>query len=391
VVHGQVATRVPHFVLAAGELSGDNLGAALIASLRQRWPNARFSGIAGPAMREAGCEVCYETSELSVMGLAEVIRHLPRLRRVMKGLTAHVLSEQPDAFIGIDAPDFNLRLAARVRPRGIRTIQYVAPTVWAWRERRVKVLEKTCDLVLCLLPFEEAFLGERGVCARFVGHPLADEIGPAADRSEARDRLGLTGDPVVALLPGSRMSEVDRLGPVFAAVASCLSERHRNIAFVVPAATDSIAQKLRSIFAVQLAAGNTQIVSGNARLAMAGADVSLVASGTATLECALVGCPMVMAYRTSPVTAAVVRSLGMLKIGRFALPNILANKSVVEEFLQEMAQPEAISNALDKLLNSDQARADMQASFAEIATGLRCGSADSAALAIAEFLDAQAH
>ena len=224
--------------IVAGESSGDQLGAALIAALRERVPDLQCFGVAGPKMIAAGCEAWAGAEELAVMGLAEVVRHLPRLLRLRASLAARFLASRPDVFVGVDAPEFNLGLAKRLHARGLRTVQYVSPQVWAWRQGRVRNIGRACDLVLCLLPFETAFYSSHGVPAVFVGHPLADQIPLEVDRQGARAALGLkTSATIVALLPGSRVGEVERLGTDFLQAAAWLAERRPDLEFIAPMAT----------------------------------------------------------------------------------------------------------------------------------------------------------
>ena len=235
--------------LVAGEASGDQLGAGLIEAARRIRPDLEFVGIAGPAMRAAGCQAWYSAEDLSVMGLVEVIRHLPRLVRIKKGLTARLKAEKPAVFVGIDAPDFNLRVASDLRADGIRTVQYVCPSVWAWRQGRVVTLRNSCDRVLCLLPFEAPYLEAHGVRATFVGHPFADQIPESSDTGAARKALGINSAVVVGLLPGSRMGEVTRLGPDFLRAAVRLRQEMPGLAFAAPMATPAI----RRAFEAQIA------------------------------------------------------------------------------------------------------------------------------------------
>jgi len=236
---------VPHrIVIIAGEKSGDRLGAGLIRAAHELNPDINFSGIAGPAMAAAGCEAWYDASELAIMGLVEPLMHLPRLWRITRDMEARLLADPPDLLIGIDSPDFTLRIERKLKKAGVRTVHYVSPTVWAWRHGRVKALRQSCDKVLCLFPFEESYLGEHGVPAEFVGHPLADDIPEQADATAARELLSLDSGQLVALMPGSRVGEVSRLGPVFAQTASWLTSRMPGIRFVAPMATPVV----RAIF-----------------------------------------------------------------------------------------------------------------------------------------------
>ena len=368
--------------LVAGEASGDVLGAAFIDAVRALRPDTRFYGVAGPRMQSAGCELLADSEELAVMGLAEILRHLPRLLRLRRHVTRSLLDDPPDLFVGIDAPEFNLGLAARLKQAGVPTVQYVSPQVWAWRQGRVRHIAKAVDLVLCLLPFETRFYAEHAVRAEFVGHPLADQIPLDIDRAAARRELGLPDDqPVVALLPGSRLGEVTRLGADFAAAAALLEPRAGVGAplFVAPMATP----RVREVFAGQVKAAGApvRLLDGQARLALAAADVVLVASGTATLETLLSKRPMVAAYKVAPLTAWVVRGLGLVKVPFFSHPNLLAGEALVPEFLQEQVTPQALADAVAAQLADVEGRARLQRAFTDIHLALRQDGARKAALA----------
>jgi lipid-A-disaccharide synthase len=385
-----VATRAPRLAVVAGETSGDQLGAALIDSLRARCPGIEVRGVCGPLMRSAGCESLADAHELAVMGLVEVLSHLPRLLRLRRRLRREFTDWQPDAFIGIDAPEFNLGLAAQLRRRGMKTVQYVSPQVWAWRERRVRRIAAACDLVLCLLPFEPPFYARHGASAQFVGHPLADQIPLDTDRAAARQRLGLqVQSTVVALLPGSRAGEVSRLGPDFIDAAAALSARQPGIEFIAPMAS----ARTRALFAADLVAagvaGQTgpsgvriKVLDGEARLALQAADAALVASGTASLEALLCRCPMVVAYRLGAATAFLLRALRLVRLPYFSLPNLLAAEKLVPEFFQEAVSAPALADALRMQLTDAPRRALLAERFRAIHVTLRCGGAAQAAAAV---------
>ena len=345
------------FGLVAGEASGDNLGAALLRELALRTPGARCFGVAGPRMAEAGCEVWQSSDALAVMGLAEILRHLPRLFGLRSHLLRRLLHERPDAFIGIDAPEFNLRLSAELKAAGIRTVQYVSPQVWAWRQGRVRTIGRAVDLVLCLLPFETRFYAEHGVRAVFVGHPLADQIPMVSDAQAARLRLGLAeGAPVVAVLPGSRRSEVGRLGGPFAATIAWLHRQRPELRFVAAMANAGARESFAAALARYASGVEVLLLDGRAQEAMAASDAVLVASGTATLECTLVKRPMVVAYRVAPITSWLLREFGLVKTQHFSQPNLLAERSLVPEFFQEQVRPELLGPAvLGQLERADRA------------------------------------
>lgn len=382
-----MASTAPVIALVAGEASGDNLGAALIEALRARLPDARFVGVAGPRMRAAGCEAIADSHELAVMGLAEVLRHLPRLLALRRRVTERLVTARPSVFIGIDAPEFNLGLAAKLKAQGIRTVQYVSPQVWAWRQGRVKGIGAACDRILCLLPFEPAFYAAHGVEARFVGHPLADQFPLQPDRAAARAALGLGADErVVAVLPGSRQGEVARLAAPFAGAAAWLASHRPGIRFVAPMVSAAVRARFEDAWAAVAPGVPVQLLDGRAREALAAADVVLVASGTATLETLLSKRPMVVAYRLSGLTAFLLRRLGLVKVRHFSQPNLLAGREVVPEFFQEAATPEALGAALLAWLDDPSRVAAAQAAFAEVHAQLRCGGAALAADAVMELV-----
>jgi lipid-A-disaccharide synthase len=368
--------------MVAGEASGDQLGAALIEALRARAPACEFRGVAGPRMRAAGCTALAAAGELAVMGLAEILAHLPRLWRLRRAVERAFLDWRPDVFIGIDSPEFNLGLAARLKSRGLRTVQYVSPQVWAWRQGRVRTIARDCDLVLCLLPFEPAFYREHTVRAVYGGHPLADQIAPMPDRAGARATLGLDlAARVVALLPGSRLAEVRRLGPIFLETAAWLRERRPDLQFIAPLASPETA----AAFAAAGAAGVRQL-DGQARLALQAADAALVTSGTATLEALLCRCPMVVAYRASALSAALVRGLRLVRVDHFALPNLLAGERLVPEHFQGAVRPQRLGAGVLRALEDAPYRAGLLERFAAIHAELRQDGAVRAADAILELV-----
>jgi lipid-A-disaccharide synthase len=360
-----------HIGLAAGEISGDQLGAALIERIRERCPEARFSGIAGPQMRAAGCEAVACSEDLSVMGLTEVLRHLPRLLRLRRRVARAFLRQPPRLFIGIDAPDFNLGLEKRLRRNGIATLHWVSPSVWAWRSYRVKKIRECVDEILTLFPFEAEFYRRHGVAARYVGHPLADEIGEQCGRRAAREKLALdTSGPCVALLPGSRRSEVQRLLPLFLEAARLCRQAEPGLQFVLPVAGENLlAQCQDSLRQPACAALDVRLLHGQARSAMCAADVVLLASGTATLECLLLRRAMVVAYRLHPVTYRLVRRL--LQVPFVSLPNILLGRPQVPEYLQSAATPEQLAAALLALLRDSDAASRQVEAYAGLHHTLR--------------------
>jgi lipid-A-disaccharide synthase len=374
-------------VLVAGEASGDQLGAALIRAIRLKEPDTRFTGIGGPLMKAEECDCWWDTSELSLMGLFEVISHLPRLTKLRRQLVQRVLEHKPDVFIGIDAPDFNLGVEKRLKARSIPVIHYVSPTIWAWRSGRVKTITKSTDRVMCLFPFEPDCYQQYPVAADYTGHPLADAIELEVDAGPARAALGLeTGGICVALLPGSRMSEVEKLSSAMLDAASILSKRYPDICFLMPAATELIGQYLRSVL-LEHSSVNCRILSGQSKEVMAAADVVICASGTATLEVMLVNRPMVVCYRVSGMTYSLMKWFKMLKTRFFSLPNILAGEALVPELLQHDANgPRMAQEVLGWMADSGR-RASLQSRFSAMHSELRCNASEKAAEAVSGLLD----
>ena len=379
-----------HFALIAGEASGDLLGGALIPALRARFPGARFSGVTGPRMQAAGCESLASIDRLSVMGIAEVLPKLPDLFRLRAELVDRLGAERPDVVIGIDAPDFNLGLERRLRERGLKTVQMVSPTVWAWRQGRVKTIAKAVDLVLCLFPFEPKFYAGHGVKAVYIGHPLAEELADPPSRAEAREALGLPADgPVLAVLPGSRGGELARLAVPFAQTAARLAARLPALHIVTPIAKPSLRPVMERAIAAHAPGLRWTLVDGQSRAAMRAADTVLRASGTATLECLLLDRTMVVAYRGSALTYFLLATLGMLKVKNVSLPNLLAAEAVVPEYLQDAAQPGAMSEALRALIQEPAAAQRQLAQFGAVREELRRNAAQASAAAIAELIAAR--
>jgi lipid-A-disaccharide synthase len=382
------------FVLVAGESSGDLLGADLIAGLRQHYPNSRFAGVGGPLMAAAGMEVWYRAEELSVMGLVEVVRHLPRLLALRRDVYRRTLASAPAVFVGIDAPDFNLGLERKLKTAGVRTVHYVSPSIWAWRERRAAKIGRSADLVLCLFPMEPPIYARYGVDARFVGHPLASMFPVTPDKAAARTQLGLSADvPVLAMLPGSRLGEIRRLAPDFLAAASALQQQLPDLRIIAPMVNakcrDEFQARIDSAFAQSHPLRQSlSIVDGNAHCAMIAADAVLLASGTAALEAMLAKRPMVVAYRLSPWTYRIVRMFGLMRTEVYSMPNILAGKAIVPELMQDQCSPDALAAALVPLLRARALDAGTLAEFTRLHESLRSDVEHAAAEAIAELLPA---
>ncbi len=373
--------------IVAGELSGDLLGAALITALRARVPNAKFFGVAGPKMVAAGCEAWSTTDQLSVMGLVEVIRHIPRLLKLRTSLVERFRAARPHVFVGIDYQEFNLGLAKRLKREGFKTVQYVSPQVWAWRQGRVKTIGEACDLILCLLPFETDFYTRHGVRAVFVGHPLADQIPLEVDRAAARRALDIdSAASVVALLPGSRLSEVERLGVDFATAAAWIAARRPEISFVAPMASARVRHAFERKISEVPNAPQIRLIDGQSQRVLAAANAVIVASGTATLETLLSRRPMVVAYRFAAFTAFVLRSLGLVKVQFFSQPNLLAGRRLVPEFLQEQVNGADLGAAVLNELADQNHLDELQREFRALHETLRRGGADLAATAILELV-----
>jgi lipid-A-disaccharide synthase len=381
---------IPHpvpkrFALCAGEASGDLLGAGLVEQLRARFPDAQFAGIGGDAMRAAGFEAWHDAQELAVMGLAEVLAHLPRLLQLRRGFRQRVLDWQPDAFIGIDAPDFNLGVEKWLKQRGVRTVHYVSPSVWAWREKRAERIGQSADRVLCLFPMEPPIYARHDVDARFVGHPLADAMPLEPDRAAARAQLGVPADaPVLAVLPGSRLGEIARLGEPFLAAAAKVAAEIPGLQVVIPAANAACRQALEALISRSPVTGTQpRLLDGQARTAMVAADVVLLASGTATLEAMLAKRPMVVGYRIAPLTYAIVKGLGMLKVDRYALPNVLAGADLAPELMQADCTPGKLADAVLGWFRNPDSVASLQSRYREIHEELRQDASSRAAEAVA--------
>src|SRR3984957_11899694 len=373
--------------LVAGEASGDTLGADLIHALRRLVPGAEFFGIAGPKMQSAGCEAWEPAESLAVMGLFEIVRHLPRLLRLRARVRTLFLAARPDVFVGIDAPEFNLRLARDLRAAGIPTVQYVSPQVWAWRQSRARSIHESVDAVLCLLPFEKRFYDAHGMHAVFVGHPLADAIPMTPDRPGARRALNVDANArLVALLPGSRRGEVARLAEEFAATARWLAAQRPELKFIAPMANAVVREIFSQALARHAPAVDVRLIEGQAQTALIAADVVMVASGTASLEAALCKRPMVVVYRLGALTAWVLRRLNLVKSKFFAQPNLLADRRVVGEYFQEEIIPESIGAELLMWLDDAERRTALEVQFARIHADLRRDAGMRAAQAILELV-----
>ncbi|MCF5706808.1 lipid-A-disaccharide synthase [Pseudomonas syringae] len=368
--------RLLRIALVAGEASGDILGSGLMRAIKARHPDVQFIGVGGPLMEAEGMQSYFPMERLSVMGLVEVLGRLRELLARRKLLVQTLINEQPDVFIGIDAPDFTLNIELQLRRAGIKTVHYVSPSVWAWRQKRVLKIREGCDLMLTLLPFEARFYEEKGVPVRFVGHPLADTIPLESDRAAARSELRLPGEgPVVALMPGSRGGEVGRLGALFFDAAQLLLAQRPTMRFVLPCASPQRRAQIEEL--LQGRDLPVTLLDGQSHVALAACDAVLIASGTATLEALLYKRPMVVAYRLAPVTFWILKRL--VKSPYVSLPNLLAQRLLVPELLQDAATPEALAQTLLPLIDQGQAQTQ---GFDEIHRTLRRDASNQAADAV---------
>ena len=359
-----------HVGIVAGEASGDNLAAGLIKAIREKVPDAVFEGIAGPRMQEAGCVSLYPMAELAVMGLVEVLKHLPRLISIRRGLKRHFLDKPPDIFIGVDAPDFNLGLEKSLKQSGIRTLHYVSPSVWAWRKYRVRKIAASVDCMLTLFPFEERFYVEQQVPARCVGHPLADLIVDDVSPAQARRQIKLEHKgPVVALLPGSRVGEIKRMAADFLNAAVWCYQRRDDLHFVVPLANYECRLAFEEVLSTIETRLPLTLLVGQGLQSMAAANAVMLASGTATLECMLLKRPMVVAYRLSPVTYQLARML--VNSRYFSLPNLLADRPLVKELIQGEVSPESLGREILALIEDPQRAQELAGIFSAIHAELR--------------------
>ena len=350
------------FVIVAGESSGDLLGSKIIASIQDLCPDATFEGIAGPKMTQVGCKQWFNSSELSVMGIFGVLKHLPRILKVRKGLMQKILKNPPDAFIGIDAPDFNLKLEKKLKRRGIKTIHVVSPSFWAWRKNRVRFLNQSADLLLCLFPFEEDLLKEHNVNAVFIGHPLADSIQNEIDVKAARNSLELKAKIVITLMPGSRSSEINRHAQLFFEAAELLTKKLGDIEFVVPVVDPKIGEQLKKILAMYLTDIKVTITD-NIHSALSASDLVITKSGTSTLEAALYKKPMVVVYKMPSLSYWFLKIFNIVHTDYIALPNILLGKKIVPELIQENASSKAILAESLFWLSSHQKVIELQQKF----------------------------
>jgi lipid-A-disaccharide synthase len=376
----------PRFAMVAGEASGDLLAGHVLDAMRARWPQLSAAGIGGAQMQQRGFEPWWPAEKLSVSGYAEVFKHLREIMAIRNALRDRLLADRPDVFIGVDAPDFNLSLEEQLRAKGVKTVHFVCPSIWAWRARRVEKLKKACDHVLCIFPFEPELLAKHGVPATYVGHPLASVIPMEPDRMAARRKLGLPlYGKVIALLPGSGASEIEILTKRFLKAAALLEKRHPDSWFVIPA-VPALQSRISQIARARKGPRHLTIVTGESHAALAACDVAMVASGTATLEAALFKRPMVISYRTSWLTYALMRPRQLQPwVG---LPNILCRDFVVPELLQANAKPDKLSRALAGWLESPERIRAVQERFRDLHVQLARDTATLATDAIEKVLAA---
>ena len=369
--------------LVAGETSGDILGAGLIRTLKKHHPNIKFVGIAGPLMQTEGCQAWYEMDELSVMGIVEVLGRLRRILAIRRDITKRLIDLKPDIFIGIDAPDFNLTLEGKLKQAGIKTIHYVSPSVWAWKQKRVFKIKRNTNLILAFLPFEKAFYDKFDVPCRFIGHKMADDIPLEPDQTAMRQQLGIPVDcQCLALLPGSRHAEVTLLSEPFLKAAQLLRDKFPDLHIVVPLVNGKRRAEFEQIKAEIAPKLNLQLLDGHAREAMIASNAAILASGTVALECMLAKCPMVVGYKMKAFTFWLAKKL--IKTPYVSLPNILAGKEIVPELLQHDCTPENIANHIVPLLKSDNS--ELKATFLALHKQIRCNADEQAAQAVLDVL-----
>jgi lipid-A-disaccharide synthase len=374
--------------MVVAEASGDTLGAGLIAALKKYYPDLLIEGIAGPKMQALGARTLFPMESLSVMGIFEVLKHIPRILWIRFKLYRHFSKIKPDLFVGIDAPDFNLRLEKKLRKKGIKTVHYTSPSVWAWRAWRIHTIAKSVDLMLTLLPFENAIYEKHDIPVKFVGHPLADQIPAETDKIKARELLHLPPEGrVMAILPGSRERELHYLSELFIKTAKCSLQHYPDLRFVVPMVNEARYQQFYEFWQKTAPEIPFILLEGKADLAMTAADVVLVASGTATLEAMLLKRPMIVAYRTAALSAYIVKCL--IKVDWVSLPNLIAGKKIVPEYIHYTATVDNLVEALRNYLDNPHLIEETKHTFSMLNQRLRCNASESAAKAILEVISPQ--
>jgi lipid-A-disaccharide synthase len=383
-VKPQVSTESPQFALVAGEASGDLLAGLLLDGLQQKWPNIQAGGIGGARMVERGFKAWWPSDKLSVFGYIDALRHYREILGIRNQLKTKLLANPPDVFIGVDAPDFNLDLEADLRQKGVKTVHFVCPSIWAWRPKRVEKLKKSCDHVLCVFPFEPEILAKHGIPATFVGHPLASVIPMQPNKAKARALLGLNlEDKIVAVLPGSRLAEIKHLAPRYFKSVAGIIIACPAMKFIVPSMPQHITL-LQTIAKECGVEGVVQIISGQSHLVLEACDVTLITSGTATLEAALYKRPMVIGYALNWLSYEIMKRKKLQPwVG---LPNILSGKFVVPELIQDAATPEALAAAILAWFEAPEKVADLERQFTTLHTQLLRNTSELAADAIAQVL-----
>ncbi len=374
--------------VVAGEASGDVLGARLLEELKEKYGEVSVTGIGGPLMQKQGCVSLFPMERLSVMGILEVVSRLPELLKIRSELSKHLLAEPPDLFIGIDAPDFNLGLEKSLRQNGIPVVHYVSPSVWAWRKYRIRKIARSVDLMLNLFPFELDIYRQNNIQARFVGHPLAEQVGMTPNRHAARERLGIDHDGLlIALMPGSREREIKQLLPKFLEAAAIIREKEQAAQFISSVLNETAASQCRHIHEQLNYSVALELYINRSHDVLEAADIVLLASGTITLEAMLFKKPMVVAYELNPLSYLVVKLLAHVE--HASLPNLLAGEELVPECLQQDCRSELMADHILELWRDREQRERLEQKFAMIHQSLLPGSKDSAAGAISNFIDSR--
>lgn len=372
--------------IIAGEISGDILGEGLIKALKNHFPNAIFEGIAGPRMIAQGCVALYPIKALSVMGFVEVLGKLASILSLRRSIINHFITSPPDIFIGIDAPDFNLTVELKLKKQGIKTIHYVSPSVWAWKSWRIHKIAKATNLVLAFLPFEKAFYDKHNVPCIFVGHTLADKLPLIREKLEARSRLKLDDkQKIMAILPGSRKAEVEKLGPIFLQTAQKIHEKHSDYSFIVPLVNECRKQQFQAQLKKLSVNLPIKLVDGHASTVLQSADLALLASGTAALEAMLAKVPMVVAYKVNMLTFKIVKAMRNSDLKFTSLPNLIADQEIVKELNQDECTVENLTDALEQLITHDADK--MIETFTALHKLIKCDADNKAAQAVVDLLE----
>ena len=372
--------------LVAGETSGDQLGAGLIDKLRVKYPNAEFYGIGGPLMQQSGMTVLYQMEDISMIGLEGVFTKLPKIISIRKKLLKQFIQEKPEIFIGIDVPDFNLGLEKKLTMNKITCVHYVSPTIWAWRSHRIDLIKKAVAHILVLFPFEKEIYDRHNIPATFVGHPIADEVDQVADMPGSRKKHSLAEDTmIVALLPGSRDSEIHRHTELFLQTANKLSQTNSDVMFVISAVNQKAREYISNLIESKFSSLNLKIITGEAREVISASDLVLAASGTVTLETALMGKPLVMAYKVSKLSEMMVKYFA--KVDHYAMPNFLLEKPEIPEFVQQDATSENLAASLESYLSDRKKRENIVNKFKQIKDELQVDANSAAANVISSYLE----